>query len=107
MFVCVCVCVFCTFSLSHPRFIYVYDITMHNTTSFVHMSGGKHRGKPTFFVSHAWKADGVGLLDAIVTHGDEEVKHGRPLPVYYLDLACVDQHQVDQVCLDFDTSRVV
>ena len=48
-------------------------------------------------MSHTWQADAMGLLDAIVTHGEEMVATGNTSPVYYLDLASVDQHLIDQV----------
>ena len=65
--------------------------------AYVHLDGGKHRGKPKCFVSHTWQADAIGLLETIIRHGEAEVRGGRPAPIYYLDLASVDQHQTDQV----------
>jgi hypothetical protein len=56
-------------------------------------------------VSHTWKAEAMGLLDAIIEHGERVVREGsKPVPVYYLDLASVDQHKTDQVrCTVDDT----
>ncbi len=65
--------------------------------AYVYLHGGRHRGKPSAFVSHTWQAEALGLLGAIIDHGETAVARGRPPPVYYLDLASVDQHQIDQV----------
>lgn len=65
--------------------------------AYVFLNDSEHRGKPTFFVSHTWQAEALGLLDAVVAHGDAVVAKGGSPPVYYLDLASVDQHQTDQV----------
>jgi hypothetical protein len=67
--------------------------------AYVHLDGGKHRGKPEYFVSQTWQADAMGLLDSIIRHGDGVIAKGGKPPVYYLDLASVDQHQTDQVSL--------
>jgi hypothetical protein len=66
--------------------------------AYVDLDDGKHRGKPNHFVSHTWQAGAMGLLNAIIEHGDRVVGEGnKPHPVYYLDLASVDQHKTDQV----------
>ena len=62
----------------------------------MHLQGGKHRGAATCFVSHTWQADAAGLLEAVIKHGDAVVANGSEAPVFYLDLASVDQHQTDQ-----------
>lgn len=64
---------------------------------YVDLDGGRHRAKPTHFISHTWQAEGLGMLDAVVQHGDGVVAAGNPPAVYYLDLASVDQHQINQV----------
>eukprot|EP00035_Acanthoeca_spectabilis_P012643 m.229104 g.229104 ORF g.229104 m.229104 type:complete len:639 (+) comp15675_c1_seq1:293-2209(+) len=56
----------------------------------------RHRGKPSVFVSHTWLGEAIGLLKAIIAHGEGVVAAGGAPPVYYLDLASVDQHLVDQ-----------
>lgn len=65
--------------------------------AYVQTDGGRHSGKPSYFVCHAWQSDAVGFLEAIIGHGVGVVRRGGASPVYYLDLACVDQHQTDQV----------
>ena len=62
----------------------------------MHLRGGKYRGAATCFVSHTWQADAAGLLEAVIKHGDAVVANGGEAPVFYLDLASVDQHQTDQ-----------
>lgn len=64
---------------------------------YAHLDGFKHCGIPEYFVSHAWLADGLGLLEAVTTHGAGVVAAGKDPPVYYLDLVSIDQHQIDQV----------
>ena len=65
--------------------------------AYVHLQDGKHRGAATCFVSHTWQADAGGLLEAVVHYGDAVVADGGEAPVFYLDIASVDQHQTDQV----------
>ena len=65
--------------------------------AYVFLNDSEHRGKPEYFVSHTWQADAIGLLDAVIRHGDAVVASGGSPPVYYLDMASVDQHQTDQV----------
>jgi hypothetical protein len=65
--------------------------------AYVNTSGGRHRGRPTHFVSHTWLADAHALLESIIAHGDRVVAGGGVPPVYYLDLVSVDQHLIDQV----------
>jgi hypothetical protein len=49
----------------------------------------------------------MGLLDAIIEHGERVVREGsKPVPVYYLDLASVDQHKTDQVSCALDDANV-
>jgi hypothetical protein len=63
--------------------------------AYVFLNNSKHRGTSRCFVSHAWQA--VGLLDAVIKHGDTVVAKGGKPPVYDIDLATYDQHQTDQV----------
>jgi hypothetical protein len=65
--------------------------------AYVFLNNSKHRGTSRIFVSHTWHANAVGLLDAVIKHGDTVVAKGGKPPVYYIDLASVDQHQTDQV----------
>ena len=65
--------------------------------AYVHLQDGKHRGAATCFVSHTWQAEAGGLLEAVVHYGDAVVADGGEAPVFYLDIASVDQHQTDQV----------
>lgn len=51
----------------------------------------------TVFCSHTWGAEVEPLLSTLVEHGELAVAEGRPPPSYYLDVASVDQHEVDQV----------
>lgn len=75
--------------------------------AYVFLNDSEHRGTPECFVSHTWQADALGLLDAVIKHGDTVVATGGSPPVYYLDLASVDQHQIDQAlgntAMPFDT----
>ena len=48
------------------------------------------------FVSHAWGSSAADLLATIIAHGDAEVAKGLAEPVYFVDVASVDQHVTDQ-----------
>lgn len=65
--------------------------------AYVHLIAARLRGKPNRFVSHTWLANALGLLKALIAHGEAVVAAGGAPPVYYLDLASVDQHLTDQV----------
>lgn len=77
--------------------------------AYVFIENSKYRGTPTCFVSQTWGADAIGLLKAIISHGDSVIAKGLPPPTYYLDVACVDQHQIDQVsrCLFAKLSHAI
>ena len=65
--------------------------------AYVQLAGGRHRGTPTYFVSHTWIAPAIALLESVLVHGHGIVAGGGERPVYYLDVASVDQHETDQV----------
>ena len=67
--------------------------------AYAFLNDSQHRGVSLCFVSHTWHAKALGLLESVIIHGDKVVAKGGSPPVYYIDLACVDQHQTDQVRL--------
>jgi hypothetical protein len=67
--------------------------------AYVFLNDSLHRGVSQCFVSHTWHANALGLLESVIIHGDKVVAKGGSPPVYYIDLACVDQHKTDQVRL--------
>lgn len=76
--------------------------------SYVNLDNGKYGGVATRFVSHTWRADAEGLFQAIVAHSIALEADGIPEVCYYLDLAIVDQHAINQVGVipSADVSRV-
>eukprot|EP00041_Stephanoeca_diplocostata_P012849 m.216440 g.216440 ORF g.216440 m.216440 type:complete len:598 (-) comp19115_c0_seq16:4173-5966(-) len=53
-------------------------------------------GKANAFVSHAWKANGIHLLETLIRHGEEQDEQGGAPAYFWLDICCNNQHEIDQ-----------
>lgn len=59
------------------------------------IENAKYCGTPTHFVSHTWESDILGLLHAVIEHGENLVQSGNQPPIYYIDFVSIDQHLID------------
>lgn len=53
-------------------------------------------GKANIFVSHAWKSNGIHLLETLIKFGEEQEENGEGPVYFWLDICCNNQHEIDQ-----------
>eukprot|EP01048_Picozoa_sp_COSAG05_P018962 COSAG05_NODE_2872_length_2554_cov_2.243585_2_plen_517_part_00 len=54
--------------------------------------GARHFGMADYFFSYNWDSPWVDVVDAIVTHSEEQVRGGKRAPYYWVDNFAINQH---------------